>query len=104
MLGAALQRAGHRVVAVSGVSEASRTRAATLLPGVPSPVPEVVAEAHLVVLAVPDDALAALVAGLSRDGHFTPGQLVVAHLRATASRLRATRGRSTSCPSRCTRR
>ena len=78
VLGAALARAGHVVSAVSAVSEESLERAATLLPGVPvKPIPEVVAGAHLVVLAVPDDALADLVAGLSATGTFTPGQLVL---------------------------
>lgn len=78
VLGAALARAGHVVTGVSAVSEASLERAATLLPGVPvKPVPEVVAGAHLVVLAVPDDALADLVAGLAATGTFTPGQLVM---------------------------
>jgi predicted short-subunit dehydrogenase-like oxidoreductase (DUF2520 family) len=78
VLGAALLRAGHRVTGVSAVSEASLERAATLLPGVPvRPIPEVVSGAHLVVLAVPDDALADLVAGLSSTGTFTPGQLVM---------------------------
>lgn len=78
VLGAALQQAGHRMVAVSGVSDASRARAAELLPGIPvlSP-PEVVARAELVVLAVPDDALADLVAGLSSTGAWRAGQLVV---------------------------
>jgi len=78
VLGAALARAGHVVSAVSAVSEESLERAATLLPGVPvKPIPEVVAGAHLVVLAVPDDALADLIAGLSATGTFTPGQLVL---------------------------
>ncbi len=44
VLGAALASAGHRVVAVSAVSEASRERAELLLPDVPVlPVEEVVA-------------------------------------------------------------
>jgi predicted short-subunit dehydrogenase-like oxidoreductase (DUF2520 family) len=78
VLGAALVRAGHRVTGVSAVSEASLERAATLLPGVPvRAIPEVVRGAHLVVLAVPDDALADLVAGLSATATFTPGQLVM---------------------------
>jgi len=78
VLGAALVRAGHVVTGVSAVSEASLERAATLLPGVRvKPVPQVVAGAHLVVLAVPDDSLADLVAGLSATGTFTPGQLVM---------------------------
>ncbi|MBW8730113.1 MAG: DUF2520 domain-containing protein [Terrabacter sp.] len=78
VLGAALARAGHVVSGVSAVSEESLDRAATLLPGVPvKPIPEVVSGAHLVVLAVPDDALADLVAGLSATATFTPGQLVM---------------------------
>ncbi|MER7073331.1 DUF2520 domain-containing protein [Terrabacter sp. NPDC000476] len=78
VLGAALARAGHVVTGVSAVSEASLERAAALLPGVPvKPIPDVVSGAHLVVLAVPDDALADLVAGLSTTGTFTPGQLVL---------------------------
>lgn len=78
MLGAALAAAGHHVTGVSAVSEASLRRAAALLPGVPvKPVPEVVSGAHLLVLAVPDDALPELVAGLEKTGTFTPGQLVM---------------------------
>ncbi|EWT03572.1 NADH-ubiquinone oxidoreductase [Intrasporangium oryzae NRRL B-24470] len=78
VLGVALARAGHHIRSVSAVSEASLERAATLLPGVPvEPIPEVVAGAHLVVLAVPDDALEELVAGLSATRIFTPGQLVM---------------------------
>lgn len=78
VLGAALARAGHRVVALSAISQASRDRAERLLPGVPvRDVAEVVAAADLVLLAVPDDALAPLVAGLAATGHWRPGQLVV---------------------------
>ena len=77
VLGAALQRVGHRVLAVSGVSEESRDRAARLLPGTPVlPPDEVVRRAELVVLAVPDDALADLVAGLSATRTWQAGQLV----------------------------
>ncbi len=77
VLGAALQRAGHRVVAVSGVSEQSRTRAARLLPGTPVVAPQdVVRRAELVILAVPDDALADLVAGLAATRMWQAGQLV----------------------------
>ncbi len=76
VLGAALARAGHEVVAVSAVSEDSRRRAAELLPGIPvRPVDDVVLAADLVVLAVPDDALAALVAGLTTTGAWRPGQI-----------------------------
>ncbi|MGK4581497.1 Rossmann-like and DUF2520 domain-containing protein [Kitasatospora sp. HPMI-4] len=77
-LGAALQLAGHRVVAASGVSTASRRRAEALLPGVRlvSP-PQVMAAADLVLLTVPDDALAELAAGLAATGAVRPGQIVV---------------------------
>jgi predicted short-subunit dehydrogenase-like oxidoreductase (DUF2520 family) len=77
VLGAALQRAGHRLVGVSGVSEASVTRAAELLPGVPLLTPQdVVRRAELVVLAVPDDALSDLIAGLAATKAWQAGQLV----------------------------
>ncbi len=76
VLGAALAAAGHEVVAASGVSAASAERAARLLPGVPLlPADEVVAAADLVVLAVPDDTLAGLVAGLAETGVWRAGQL-----------------------------
>jgi predicted short-subunit dehydrogenase-like oxidoreductase (DUF2520 family) len=76
-LAAALRLAGHRPVAVSGVSEHSRRRAADLLPGVPLVEPaEVLARADLVFLTVPDDALPGLVAGLAETGAVRPGQLV----------------------------
>jgi predicted short-subunit dehydrogenase-like oxidoreductase (DUF2520 family) len=63
-LAASLQLAGHRPVAASGVSEASRRRAAALLPDVPLvPPAEVLRRSELVLLTVPDDALPGLVAG-----------------------------------------
>lgn len=78
VLGASLAAAGHRVVATSGVSRASAQRAAALLPGVPLEAPdEVVTQADLALLAVPDDALAGLVRGLAAAGAFRPGQIVV---------------------------
>jgi predicted short-subunit dehydrogenase-like oxidoreductase (DUF2520 family) len=76
VLGAALRNAGHDVVAVSAVSDASRRRAAELLPGIPvREVSDVVASADLVVLAVPDDALVDLVAGLAATGTWRAGQI-----------------------------
>ncbi len=78
VLGASLVRAGHRVTGAYAVSDASRRRAAELLPGVPlGDVPTVVAGAELVVLAVPDDALAPLVAGLCATSGWQAGQIVV---------------------------
>jgi predicted short-subunit dehydrogenase-like oxidoreductase (DUF2520 family) len=78
VLGAAFARAGHEVVAVSAVSEDSRDRAESFLPDaeVLEPV-EVCARASLVLLAVPDDALEALVSGLAAVGAFQRGQLLV---------------------------
>lgn len=77
-LAAALRQAGHRPVAASGVSDASRRRAAELLPGVPLVDPaEVLARADLVLLTVPDDALPELVRGLAETGAVRPGQLLV---------------------------
>ncbi|GAA4685407.1 hypothetical protein GCM10023347_45830 [Streptomyces chumphonensis] len=76
-LAAALGLAGHRTVAASGVSDASRQRAAELLPGVPLVEPaEVLARSELVLLTVPDDALPALVSGLAETGAVRPGQLI----------------------------
>jgi predicted short-subunit dehydrogenase-like oxidoreductase (DUF2520 family) len=78
VLGAALARAGHSVVAASGVSKESVQRAEDLLPGVPLlPPDEVVARADLVLLALPDDALAGMVRGLAAAGALRPGQIVV---------------------------
>jgi predicted short-subunit dehydrogenase-like oxidoreductase (DUF2520 family) len=78
VLGAALARAGHTVVAASGVSAASVRRAHDCLPGVPLGDPrEVVARAELVLLTVPDDALPGLVAGLAATGAELQGRLLV---------------------------
>ena len=75
MLGAALARAGHRIVAVSAVSDLSRLRAEALLPGVPIvPADEVPRHADLVLFAVPDDALPALAEGMARTGVVRAGQ------------------------------
>src|SRR3954452_3046791 len=58
-LGAALVRAGHRVVGVSGFSPASVARIDRLLPQAPLLPPDrVPVGADLVLLCVPDDALA----------------------------------------------
>ncbi|MFF0904637.1 UNVERIFIED_CONTAM: DUF2520 domain-containing protein [Kocuria sp. CPCC 205316] len=78
VLGAALRAAGHAVVGVNAVSEASRDRAEALLPGVPVlDVPAVLERAELVLLAVPDDELPGLVQGLADAGLWQAGQLVV---------------------------
>ncbi|MFJ8581906.1 Rossmann-like and DUF2520 domain-containing protein [Micromonospora sp. NPDC093277] len=80
VLGAALAAAGHRVVAASGASGAAQARMALLLPQTPNRSATAVARAatDLLVVAVPDDALAGVVAGLAEAGALRPGQ-VVAH-------------------------
>lgn len=75
-LGAALVRAGHRVVATSGVSDASRERAVERLGLVPVRPEDVVAAADLILLTVPDDVLPDLVAGLVETGADLRGKLV----------------------------
>ncbi|WP_062071385.1 Rossmann-like and DUF2520 domain-containing protein [Demequina sediminicola] len=78
VLGAALRAAEHEVVAASGVSEESRSRIDTLLPGVPVMEPQGVVEAaDLVLLTVPDDSIAAVAAGLAYLGVWRPGQIVM---------------------------
>jgi predicted short-subunit dehydrogenase-like oxidoreductase (DUF2520 family) len=80
VLGAALAGAGHRVVAVSGLSDAAKARIARLLPDTANlPADEVARVAtDLLIISVPDDALATVVAGLAGTGALRPGQ-VVAH-------------------------
>jgi predicted short-subunit dehydrogenase-like oxidoreductase (DUF2520 family) len=77
VLGAALTRAGHRVIGATGVSVESRRRAERLLPGVPLlPADQVIAAADLVLIAVPDDVLRGLVAGLAATGAWSERQIV----------------------------
>ena len=77
VLGSALRGAEHAIVGVSAVSDASRERAETLLPGVPVlDVQDIVERAELVLLAVPDDALGPLIEGLAKLGAWQPGQIV----------------------------
>ena len=78
VIGAALAGAGHAIVGISAISEASRERAEAILPGVPIlSVPEIVERSELVILAVPADELAQLVEGLAVTGAWQPGQLVL---------------------------
>lgn len=78
VLGAALARAGHRVVAASGVSAAAKARIARLLPDAANRPADQVARVatDLLVIAVPDDSLAAVVAGLAGTGALRVGQIV----------------------------
>lgn len=76
VLGAALARVGHQVVAASGVSGASKQRAVELL-GLETVDPyAVAAAADLLLLAVPDDVLPGVVAGLAQADALRTGTLV----------------------------
>lgn len=78
VLGAALGRAGHTIVAAHARSEESVERAEVLLPGVPlQDVEEIVRTCELVLLALPDRELPGLVEGLAKAGAWQPGHLVV---------------------------
>lgn len=78
VLGAALARAGHPVIGATAISEISKLRAESLLPGVPiRSIDEVAKDADLLLLTVPDDALPDLVAGLAQTSAVSPGTFVV---------------------------
>lgn len=76
VIGAALRGAGHAMTAITPGSDPDRVEA--LLPGIPHlAADEVVRRSELVVIAVPHDELAGLVAGLADVGAWQPGQLVL---------------------------
>lgn len=78
VLASALAGAGHALTGIAAVSEVSRERAAAMLPAVPVlPIPDIIERSELVLLAVPETELEALVAGLARAGAWQPGQLVL---------------------------
>lgn len=78
VLGRALAGAGHAITGVSALSEESRERAETMLPGVPIlDVQEIVRRSELVLLAIPGDEIEGLVSGLAKLGAWQPGQLVI---------------------------
>ncbi|MBB5643578.1 Rossmann-like and DUF2520 domain-containing protein [Cryobacterium roopkundense] len=78
ILGAALAGAGHAIVGINAISQASRDRAEVILPLVPIlTVPQIVERSELVILAVPDTELEGLVSGLAATRTWRPGQLVL---------------------------
>lgn len=78
VLGAALRAEGHGITGAYAVSDASRARAEDLLPGVPLlDVPSLVERSEMLLLAVPDDELGALAAGIAATGMVPGGQLIV---------------------------
>src|SRR3954447_16127775 len=78
VLAAALRSRGHVIVSVAGESDASKRRAAELLPGVPVGKPTAVARAcDVLLLTVPDDMLENVVTQLAASGAIRKDQLVV---------------------------
>nr|WP_204399783.1 DUF2520 domain-containing protein [Arcanobacterium pluranimalium] len=78
VLGSALRSQGHTIIGAYASSEASIDRLETMLVGVPAlDIPSIVEESELVLLALPDDELEPLVAGLAKLGLWKPGQIVV---------------------------
>ena len=78
VLAAALAGAGHAIVGIAAVSERNRDRARAMLPEVPIlEIPDLIERSELVILAIPEGEIAALVAGLADTGTWQPGQLVL---------------------------
>jgi predicted short-subunit dehydrogenase-like oxidoreductase (DUF2520 family) len=76
-MGAALERCGHVVFAVSAISGASRRRAESRLPEARIlPAEVVAAQCELLLLAVPDTELPGIVAGLAAISAVRPGTIV----------------------------
>jgi predicted short-subunit dehydrogenase-like oxidoreductase (DUF2520 family) len=73
----ALAGAGHRLVGISKPSGAGEDRVSVVVPGVVFlSVPDLVERSELVVIAVPDDELEDLVAGVGQSGGWQSGQIV----------------------------
>ena len=78
VLGAALKNAGHNIIACTAISDVSRLRAESLLPGVPiKPLAQAIDSCDLVLFAVPDDVLPGLIEGLASTNQIGPGTFVV---------------------------
>lgn len=78
VLGVALAGAGHAITGIATVSERNRDRARAMLPEVPIlEIPELLERSELVILAIPEDQIESLVAGLAATGAWQPGQLVM---------------------------
>ena len=78
VLGAALAGAGHAMVGIAAVSERNIDRATAMLPDAPIlEIPDLIERSELVILAIPESEIEALVAGLAATGAWQPGQLVL---------------------------
>lgn len=74
----ALERVGHHCVATNAVSDASRQRAARMLPSADVVDPLAVCDhADLIIVAVPDDAIESVVNGLAKAGGITSRHMVM---------------------------
>lgn len=78
VLARALAGAAHSITGITAISEASRERAAAMLPGVPVlDIPEVVRRSELVIFAIPGDELPTLIKGLTSLEVWQAGQIVM---------------------------
>lgn len=78
VLANSLRSLGHAVVGVTAVSDEARERVELLLPGVEVVTPhEVIRRAEVVLVTVPDDAVADVVSGAAALGLWQVGQIVV---------------------------
>lgn len=78
VLAAALAGAGHALVGIATVAEQNQERVYAMLADVPIlEIPDLIERSELVILAIPEDQLEALVAGLAATGAWQPGQLVM---------------------------
>ena len=73
-----LQASEHPIVMASATSDQSVARSQRWLPATDfAAIPDVVAAAELLLIAIPDDALASVVSGIAQTVGFRPGQFVV---------------------------
>ena len=78
VLGAGLAAAGHAITGIATVTESNRERAQVMLPDAPIlEIPELIERSELVLLAIPESEIEALVAGLAATNTWQPGQLVM---------------------------
>ncbi len=78
VLGAGLRAAGHGVTGVATLSESNRERAQVMLPDAPIlEIPQLIERSELVLLAIPEAEIEALVAGLAATATWQPGQLLM---------------------------
>lgn len=77
VLGQALASAGHQIIGVATTTPANIERAESLLPGIKvMPVPSIIEQADLVLLAIPAEQIAPTVTGFAEAGLWRAGQLV----------------------------